>query len=152
MISIRARRIPGDDLIHYRVVGEYEDSPYSSVYEIEPESSAAPLTQGELIGLTDTTNGDEGGGLGLVFNRSCVGGASDARSLRHLTTLSSTIYRQASQPCRQAAQLPPSRGRVRVRPIKCTIRGARGGAARDQHSSFLGLQWREESESRSIPS
>lgn len=87
VISVRAHLKPGGDLIHYRIVDEYE-----SEFEIEPESSAAPLTQGELIGLIDTVDGGKGGGLALIYNNSNAEGYSDARGLRHFTTVSSTTY------------------------------------------------------------
>jgi hypothetical protein len=62
--QVRARR--GDDRrIHYRVVDEYWDEGVS--YAITPESSAEPLTLGELIELIDTADrGDDPYCPGLV--------------------------------------------------------------------------------------
>jgi hypothetical protein len=87
VISIRARREPGDELIHYRVVDEY-DAPF----EIQPESSSAPLTQGELISLLDGTNDGEEGGLAHCYNIMNFNGMGEAERLRHFTTVTSTVY------------------------------------------------------------
>lgn len=87
VISIRARRQPGDSLIHYRIVDEYDTS-----FEIEPESSTEPLTHDELIRMIDTVNDGEGGGLGLCYNQmnfECLG---EAESLRNFTTIHSLFY------------------------------------------------------------
>ncbi len=85
--SIRARRIPEDDLIHYRIVDEYEN-----IYEIEQETSTAPLTQGELIALIDTANCGLEDGLAHCFNLMNYNATGDAEPLRHFTTLSSEFY------------------------------------------------------------
>ena len=91
--SIRARRHQADDQIHYRIVDEYEN-----IYEIEPESSTAPLTQGELISLIDGANWIDGancgleGGLAHCFNLMNYNETGEAEPLRHFTTVSSTFY------------------------------------------------------------
>ena len=85
--SIRARRIPEDDLIHYRIVDEYEN-----IYEIEQETSTAPLTQGELIALIDTADCGLEGGLAHCFNLMNYNETGEAEPLRHFTTVSSTFY------------------------------------------------------------
>ena len=90
VISIRARREPGEELIHYRVVDEYD-----ATFEIEPETSSAPLTQGELIALLDSTDGGAEwakGRLAHCYNILNLNGSRDAWPLRHFTTVSSTIY------------------------------------------------------------
>ena len=87
VISIRARREPGDELIHYRIVDEYD-----ATFQIQPETSSAPLTQGELISLLDNTNDGEDGGLAHCYNIMNNNELSDPESLRHFTTVSSTIY------------------------------------------------------------
>ncbi len=87
VISIRARRQPGDELLHYRVVDEYETG-----FDITPESSEQPLTLAELINLIDTANGGDGGGLALAHNNYCVSDWDSVEQLRHFTRISSTIY------------------------------------------------------------
>ena len=87
VISIRARREPGDELIHYRIVDEYD-----ATFQIQPETSSAPLTQGELISLLDNTNGGEDGGLAHCYNIMNNNELSDPDAFRHFTTVSSTIY------------------------------------------------------------
>jgi hypothetical protein len=87
VISIRARREPGNELIHYRVIDEY-DTPL----EIKPATSSAPLTQGELISLLDTTNDGEEGGLAHCYNIMNFNGMGEAEPLRHFTTVTSTVY------------------------------------------------------------
>ena len=90
VISIRARREPGNELIHYQIVDEYD-----TAFEIQPESSSAPLTQGELISLldgSDGTNAGEGGGLAHCYNIMNLNGLREAEPLRHFTTVTSTVY------------------------------------------------------------
>ena len=87
VISVRARREPGDELIHYRVVDEYD-----ATFEIQPESSSAPLTQGELISLLDSATTGEQSGLAHCYNIMNFNGLGEAEPLRHFTTVSSTIY------------------------------------------------------------
>ena len=87
VISVRARREPGDELIHYRVVDEY-DTPF----EIQPETSSDPLTQGELIALLDSTNDGEEGGLAHCYNIMNNNELGDPDTLRHFTTVTSTAY------------------------------------------------------------
>jgi len=87
VISIRARREPGEELIHYRVVDEYD-----ATFEIEPETSSAPLTQGELIALLDSTNDGEEGGLAHCYNIMNNNELGDPDTLRHFTTVTSTTY------------------------------------------------------------
>ena len=87
VISIRARRDPGDELIHYRIVDEYETD-----FTIESKASSLPLSQGELIALLDdTTEGGEGG-LAHCYNILNNNSLGDPESLRNFTTVSSTIY------------------------------------------------------------
>jgi hypothetical protein len=86
VISIRARRESGDSLIHYRILDEY-----GTTFDIDPETSAEPLTHDELVRLIDTVNGGEAGGLGLCFNQMNLDG-SGAESLRHFTTVRSDFY------------------------------------------------------------
>ena len=85
--SIRARRHPNDELIHYRIVDEYEN-----IYEIQPKTSTAPLTQGELIGLIDTADCGLEVGLAHCFNLVNYNETGDAEPLRHFTTVSSPFY------------------------------------------------------------
>ena len=85
--SIRARRQPADELIHYRIVDEYENA-----YEIQPKTSRVPLTQGELIALIDTTNDSLEGGLAHCFNLMNYNETGDAEPLRHFTTVNSPFY------------------------------------------------------------
>ena len=87
VISVRARREPGDELIHYRIVDEYD-----ATFEIQPETSSAPLTQGELIALLDNTNDGEQGGLSHCYNIMNFSGLGESEPLRHFTTVSSSIY------------------------------------------------------------
>ena len=87
VVSIRARRRPKDELILYRIVDEYKIT-----YEIEPESSTAPLTQGELIALIDTADCGLEGGLAHCFNIMNCNGTGEAERLRHFTTISSIFY------------------------------------------------------------
>lgn len=87
VISIRARRKPDDDLIHYRVVDEYE-----TPFQIEPATSSTPLSQGELISLIDTAEGGGEGGLAHCYNLMNNSVLGDPDSLRHFTTVSSPIY------------------------------------------------------------
>ena len=87
VISVRARREPGDELIHYRIVDEYD-----ATFEIQPETSSAPLTQGELIALLDNTNDGEQGGLSHCYNIMNFSGLGEYEPLRHFTTVSSSIY------------------------------------------------------------
>ena len=87
VISIRARRDPGDELIHYRIVDEYETD-----FTIQSKCSSLPLSQGELIALLDdTTEGGEGG-LAHCYNIMNNSALGDPESLRNFTTVSSTIY------------------------------------------------------------
>ena len=87
VISIRARRDPGDELIHYRIVDEYETD-----FTIQSKASSLPLSQGELIALLDdTTEGGEGG-LAHCYNIMNNSALGDPESLRNFTTVSSTIY------------------------------------------------------------
>ena len=85
--SIRARRHPKDELIHYRIVDEYEN-----IYEIQRETSTAPLTQGELIALIDTTDCGLEGGPAHCCNLMNYNETGEAEPLRHFTTVSSTFY------------------------------------------------------------
>ena len=87
VISIRARRQPGDELIHYRIVDEY-----STEFSITPESSEKPLALGELVGLIDTTNGGEYGGLALCYNGQNLQEWTSPETLRNFTTVNSTFY------------------------------------------------------------
>lgn len=89
VISIRARREPGDELIHYRIVDEYETE-----YQISPESSAEPLTQAELVRLIDTADEGEPPSCGpsLRYNRILFDCEGEPEALREFTTVSSTIY------------------------------------------------------------
>jgi hypothetical protein len=87
VISIRAHREPGSELIHYRIEDEYDTH-----FEFEPPTSAEPLTHDEMVALIDGVDGGNGGGLALCYNEmnfECVG---DADSLRNFTTVSSTFY------------------------------------------------------------
>ena len=87
VISIRAHREPGSELIHYRIEDEYDTN-----FEFEPTTSAAPLTHDELVAFIDGVDGGTGGGLALCYNEmnfECVG---DADSLRNFTTVSSLFY------------------------------------------------------------
>mgnify|MGYP006093248795 CR=1 FL=1 len=84
VICIRARKQPGDDLIHYRIVDEYE-----SGYVAKPDSSEHPLTLEELINLIGSTSD---GDLGICFNDHNLEGSGDPGSLRHFTTVSSPFY------------------------------------------------------------
>lgn len=87
VISIRARKEPGDKRIHYRIVDEYNTS-----FDFRPRTSNEPLTQNELIGLIDGVDGGEGGGLALCYNEMNFEGLGDAESLRHFTTVTSLFY------------------------------------------------------------
>ena len=87
VVSIRARRCPKDQLIHYRIVDEYENT-----YEIQPENSTAPLTQGELIALIDTSDCGLEVGLAHCFNALNYSETRGAKHLRHFTTVSSVFY------------------------------------------------------------
>ena len=87
VISIRARRKPGDDLIHYRIVDEYDTG-----YNIAPEASSQPLTHDELVALIDSVDGGYDGGLALRYNELNHTGLGDAEHLRHFTTVSSLFY------------------------------------------------------------
>lgn len=87
VISIRARRVPGDERIHYRIVDEYETE-----FRIDPETSAEPLTHDELVKLIDTVNEGEGGGLGLCYNQFNFDVSGDAERLRHFTAVVSDFY------------------------------------------------------------
>ena len=87
VVSIRARRRPKDELIHYRIVDEYENT-----YEIQPENSTAPLTQGELIALIDTSDCGLEVGLAHCFNALNYSETRGAEHLRHFTTVSSLFY------------------------------------------------------------
>ena len=87
VISIRARRLSSDKLIHYRVVDEYD-----TTFEIDPESSKEPLTHDELTALIESTSFGEGSDLALGYNQMNFEGCGDAESLRHFTTISSSFY------------------------------------------------------------
>ena len=87
VISIRARYQPGDELIHYRVVDEY-----GTTFEIQPESSTEPLSHDEIVRLLDTTDGGDGGGLGLRFNHFNFDVTGEAERLRYFTTVRSDFY------------------------------------------------------------
>ena len=87
VISIRARRQPGDELIHYRIVDEYE-----TTFSITPETSEHPLSLGELVQLIDTVDGGEYGGLALCYNEQNLSEWTNAESLRHFTTVESAFY------------------------------------------------------------
>ena len=87
VISIRARRLSSDNLIHYRVVDEY-----NTTFEIEPESSPAPLTHDELIQFIGNTYFGENSDLALGYNQMNFECGGDAESLRHFTTVSSSFY------------------------------------------------------------
>lgn len=87
VISIRARRKPGSDRIHYRIVDEY-DTEFGS----GPTTSVEPLTHDELVALIDVADGIAGVGLALCYNEMNFEGIGDAQSLRHFTTVSSLFY------------------------------------------------------------
>ena len=92
VISIRARRLSSDKLIHYRVVDEY-----NTTFEIAPKSSKEPLTHDELIELIESAYGVEGTYsndcyLPLGYNQTNYECGCDAESLRHFTTISSSFY------------------------------------------------------------
>lgn len=87
VISIRARRQPGRQRSHYRVVNEYD-----MTYVIYPKSSAKPLIHDQLVRLIDTANGGEGGGLGLCYNQLNFESVRDAEHFRHFTTVTSQFY------------------------------------------------------------
>lgn len=87
VISIRARRHPGSDLIHYRIVDEYDTE-----FGFEPTTSTEPLTHDELVTLIDNADEGMGGGLALCYNEMNLEGMGDAESLRHFTTVSSLFY------------------------------------------------------------
>jgi hypothetical protein len=78
VISIRARREPGETGVYYRIVDEYRTR-----FECEPEWSNKPLTQRELVDLI--------GDLGVCYNEENLE-YSDVESLRHFTTVSSSFY------------------------------------------------------------
>jgi hypothetical protein len=81
-ISIRARQVPGDTRIYYRIVDEYRTQ-----FECEPEWSDEPLTHGELLDLIGRESG-----LGLCYNEENLPYHRDVVSLRHFTTVSSNFY------------------------------------------------------------
>ena len=87
VISIRARREPGSELIHYRIEDEYDTH-----FEFEPPTSAEPLTHDEMVALIDGVDGGNGGGLALCYNEMNYECSSDADSLRNFTTVSSMFY------------------------------------------------------------
>ena len=87
VISIRAHREPGSDLIHYRIEDEYDTS-----FEFEPTTSSKPLTHNELVALIDGVDGGNGGGLALCYNEMNFEGMGDAESLRNFTKVSSLFY------------------------------------------------------------
>jgi hypothetical protein len=87
VISIRAHRKPGSDLIHYRIEDEYDTR-----FEFEPTTSADPLTHDELVALIDGVDGGKGCGLALCYNEMNFEGMGDAGSLRNFTTVSSLFY------------------------------------------------------------
>jgi hypothetical protein len=87
VISIRARREPGSDRIHYRIVDEYDTG-----FDFAPTTSTGPLTHDELVALIDGADGNAGGGLALCYNEMNFEGMGDAESLRHFTTVSSLFY------------------------------------------------------------
>lgn len=82
VISIRARRKPGESIIHYRIIDEYRTR-----FNCEPDSSDEPLTHGEMVSLID-----EAGELGLCFNEENLQYHPDVESLRYFTTVSSAFY------------------------------------------------------------
>ena len=73
--------------IRYRIVDEY-----STEFSITPESSEKPLALGELVGLIDTTNGGEYGGLALCFNGQNLQEWTSPETLRNFTTVNSPFY------------------------------------------------------------
>lgn len=87
VISIRARRVPGDELIHFRIVDEYD-----TTFGISPETAAEALTHRELVRLIDTVDGGEWGGLGMCYNLANHESGCDPESLRHFTSVSSDFY------------------------------------------------------------
>ncbi len=87
VISIRARREPGGERIHYRIVDEYD-----STFRITPETTEEPLTQDELVRMIDTVDGGEGGGLAMCYTRMNAESGADPESLRHFTTVRSECY------------------------------------------------------------
>lgn len=87
VISIRAHREPGSELIHYRIEDEYDTS-----FEFEPTTSSKPLTHNELVALIDGVDGGNGGGLALCYNEMNFEGMGDAESLRNFTKVSSLFY------------------------------------------------------------
>jgi hypothetical protein len=87
VISIRARHEPGSAHIHYRIIDEYD-----TTFEIDPETSAEPLTHDELVRLIDTVDQGDGGGLAIVYNQSNLDSGSDADSLRNFTNVRSDFY------------------------------------------------------------
>jgi hypothetical protein len=87
VISIRARREPGSELIYYRILDEYDTS-----FEFEPTTSTEPLTHDELTALIDGVDAGDEGGLALRYNEMNCGDDGDAESLRHFTTVSSLFY------------------------------------------------------------
>ncbi len=84
VISIRARQIPGESTIYYRIVDEYRTR-----FNCDPGSSDEPLTHGEMVNLID-----EAGELGLCFNEENRPYHPDVESLRYFTTVSSDFYPQ----------------------------------------------------------
>lgn len=87
VISIRARLIPKSDLIHYRIVDEYD-----TTFDISPATSAEPLTHAELVALIDGVDGGMHGGLALCYNETNYSVREDADRLRHFTTVNSLFY------------------------------------------------------------
>jgi hypothetical protein len=83
-ISVRARR--DGKRIRYRICDEYETG-----FEVRPESSAQPLTMGELIGLIDGAD-EHGLVLGPIAGN--LDGGSDVDSMRGFVTVSSAFYPQ----------------------------------------------------------
>ncbi len=87
VISLRARREPGSELIHYRIIDEYD-----TCFELEPTTSAEPFTHDELVAHIDGVDGGNGGGLALCYNEMNFDSMGDAESLRNFTTVSSLFY------------------------------------------------------------
>jgi hypothetical protein len=89
VISIRARKEPGDRLIHYRIVDEY---PKSNKFRYSPETSELPFTLGEMITFIDRASDCYGTGLGTCYNDYNYQETHDAEALRYFTSLSSEFY------------------------------------------------------------
>ena len=83
--SVRARRVQGEPRIVYRIVDEYEGR-----WALPRETSAEPLTLGELIELVDGARVDDVDGASLTD--ALRDGCGDAESGRDFVRVSSELY------------------------------------------------------------